>query len=382
MLFRSSIDKNIVSGGDIEQTITVEPTVNTESVANPETANVEDEKKKKMNDDNVVIVNTDASADGNIGNTNDNTTDNTTDNTSEDNTQTQSIEVPSSESHDEQQSETALNEQQPEISHEEQIEEHTTNAESLYLTPEEEERERANVENTANTQIGAHIEETKLRVNEEDITNDDDNDDIISNSDTDESDEETSDESDDDDIDLDENLHEISHEDLTNNSKSIIETNAIYMADGDIDDSDTDESDEETSDESDDDDDDVEVDNKPRDDKTNDDKMMVEDIIAETSKHVDRNQNTNPEEVDDGDYSNMSSDFLSGGTDLSELMEKILEGGYKESSFNFDDYVEDSDNSVNDDEPTPFVGGSKTIVNKYKIINTFPYVIKTKPTVL
>ena len=128
-----------------------------------------------------------------------------------------------------------------------------------------------------------------------------------------------------------------------------------------------------------------------------------EDIATKVVKSVDDDMDAYTDGQDenaDRSASTEVEEMLTGGSDLCGMIEKILEGGYKENAFRDSDIgastdVESSDDDYNYDveeeflrqinggsvsTEAPFVGGYKQAPHTYSVINAYPYVLKTKAT--
>lgn len=118
----------------------------------------------------------------------------------------------------------------------------------------------------------------------------------------------------------------------------------------------------------------------------------IEDV--DTDDESDEEEEEEDEEDDDMEGGNLNADSiiaasertitqLDGGKALDSLLPEILEGGYR----SFDDAQEDDEDYdyKKDDDPNfipPFSGGFTPIKNTFKIIDAYPYVIKTQPSTL
>lgn len=92
--------------------------------------------------------------------------------------------------------------------------------------------------------------------------------------------------------------------------------------------------------------------------------------------------------VDDGAFASDATDFLSGGSNIKDIMADVLMGGYREQEF--EGGLCDGTNDNNDIEggadddcsDAPFVGGNKKATESFKIVDCFPYIIKSAPSFL
>ena len=119
-----------------------------------------------------------------------------------------------------------------------------------------------------------------------------------------------------------------------------------------------------------------------------------EDIEDVDTDDGDEEEEEEEEEEDDMEGGNLNADSiiaasertitqLDGGKALDSLLPEILEGGYRA----FDDDQEDDEDHdyKKEDDPNfipPFSGGFTPIKNTFKIIDAYPYVIKTQPSTL
>ena len=79
--------------------------------------------------------------------------------------------------------------------------------------------------------------------------------------------------------------------------------------------------------------------------------------------------------ISDGAYASDSTDFFSGGAFIGDILTDVLSGGYLEDNEVKNDMPVEDDNFTN----TPFTGGSTITVNPSKIVDGFPYKLKSTP---
>lgn len=104
----------------------------------------------------------------------------------------------------------------------------------------------------------------------------------------------------------------------------------------------------------------------------------VESIIAQSERSMNTFQNSDAVKIDNGTYSHKD---ITGGADATDIMVQVLSGGYKEeidaatSKMNADNIYKKTAKKA-----APFKGGYIKNVNTFKIIDAYPYVIKSNPS--
>ena len=106
-------------------------------------------------------------------------------------------------------------------------------------------------------------------------------------------------------------------------------------------------------------------------------KASVESIIAQSERSINTYQNNDIEKIDKGTYEHKD---IVGGREAKDIITDILSGGYKQEMDTARNYVKSDDIYKNKDKNAPFTGGYIKNVNSYKIIDAYPYVIKSSPS--